>query len=84
MKCSSEEYYTTFVTEFQNRGSEQEHGLFWIEDSPIYWKDNNLQIEKFLDKYITYNTDCLDLELAKVNRHYHTRSFKKWNNSHCG
>jgi hypothetical protein len=33
------DYY--FVTEFQNRGSEHEHGLLWIEDAPIYGRDNN-------------------------------------------
>jgi hypothetical protein len=30
-----------FVTKFHNRGSEHEHGLLWIEDSPIYGKDDD-------------------------------------------
>jgi hypothetical protein len=72
-----------FVTEFQNRGSEHEHGLLWIENAPIYRKDSNTQIEKFLDQYITCDTDHLDPELAKVHRHYHTKSCKKHRNSHC-
>jgi hypothetical protein len=33
------DYY--FVTEFQNRGSEHEHGLLWVEDAPIYGRDSN-------------------------------------------
>jgi hypothetical protein len=33
-----------FVTEFQNRGSEHEHGLLWIEDAPIYGKDSDSEI----------------------------------------
>jgi hypothetical protein len=33
-----------FVTKFQNRGSEHEHGLLWIENAPIYGKDSNMQI----------------------------------------
>jgi hypothetical protein len=33
-----------FVTEFQNRGSEHEHRLLWIENAPIYRKDSNMQI----------------------------------------
>jgi exonuclease III len=75
------DYY--FVTEFQNRGSEHEHGLLWIEDAPIYGRDNNSEIENFLDKYITCDTDHLDPALAKFHRHYHTRSCKKRRNSHC-
>jgi hypothetical protein len=66
-----------FVTEFQNRGSEHDHALLWIEGAPIYGADNNSQIEQFVDKYITCNTYHLDLELAKVHRHYHTKSCKK-------
>jgi hypothetical protein len=69
--------YYYFLTEFQNRGSEHEHTLLWIEDAPVYRNDNNSQIEQFLDKHITCNTDHLDPELAKVHRHYHTKSCKK-------
>jgi exonuclease III len=72
-----------FVTEFQNRGSEHEHGLLWVEDAPIYGRDNNSEIENFLDKYITCDTDHLDPALAKFHRHHHTRSCKKRRNSHC-
>jgi hypothetical protein len=75
------DYY--FVTEFQNRGSEHEHGLLWIEDAPIYGRESNSQIENFLDKYITCDTDHLDPDLSKLHKHYHTRSCKKRKNSHC-
>jgi hypothetical protein len=66
-----------FVTEFQNRGSEHDHALLWIEGAPVYGNGNNSHIEQFLDKYITGNTYHLDPELFKVHRHYHTRSYKK-------
>jgi hypothetical protein len=72
-----------FVTEFQNRGNEHDHTLLWIEGAPIYGVDNNSDIEQFVDKYITCNTDHLDPKLAKVHRHYHTRSCRKRKNSHC-
>jgi hypothetical protein len=49
----------------------------------VYGADNNSEIEQFVDKYITCNTDHLDPELAKVHRHYHTRSCRKRKNSHC-
>jgi hypothetical protein len=37
-----------FVTKFQNRGSEHDHGLLWIKDALIYGVDNNETIEKFI------------------------------------
>ena len=72
-----------FVTEFQNRGSAHEHGLLWIEDAPIYQKNNNLEIENFLDKYITCNIDNLDQNFLKMHQHCHTRICRKKKNSHC-
>ena len=71
-----------FVTKFQNRGK-HDHAMLWIEGAPTYGADNNSEIEQFVDKYITCNTDHLDPELAKVRRHYHTRSCRKRKNSHC-
>jgi len=75
--------YSYFATEFQNRGSKHEHGVLWIEDAPIYGKDSDLEIAMFLDKYITCDTDHLHPNLAKLHKHFHTRSFKKRKNSHC-
>jgi hypothetical protein len=72
-----------FVTEFQNRGNEHDRALLWIEGAPVYGADNNSQIEQFVGKYITCNTYHLDPELAKVHRHYHTRSCRKRKNAHC-
>jgi hypothetical protein len=50
---------------------------FFGKISNYYGADNNSDIEQFVDKYITCNTDHLDPELAKVHRHYHTRSCRK-------
>ena len=69
--------YYYFITEFQNRGTEHEHGLLWIENALIYGKQRNLEIEKFLDNYITCDTDHLELDVAKWHKHHHTRSCKK-------
>ena len=68
-------YY--FVTKFQNRGTEHEHGLLWIENAPIYGKESNSEIEKFLDNYITCNTDHLEPYVPKLHKHHHTKSCKK-------
>jgi hypothetical protein len=65
-----------FVTEFQNKGSEHDHSLLWIEGAPFYGNDNNSQFEHFLDKFITCNKDHLDIELAKVQIHYHSTRCK--------
>jgi hypothetical protein len=74
-------YY--FVTEFQNTRSGHEHGLLWIEYAPIYGRDSDLEIVNFLDMYITCNKDHLNLDFVKFHRNFHTRSYKKQNNSHC-
>jgi hypothetical protein len=66
-----------FVSEFQNRGNEHDHALLCIEGAPVYGAENNLEIEQFVEKYITCNTYHLDPELAKVHRYYHTRSCRK-------
>jgi hypothetical protein len=55
----------------------------WIEGALVYGAYNNSEIKKFVDKYIICNTDHLDPELAKVHKHYHTRSSRKLKNSHC-
>ncbi len=41
------------VIEFQSRGNERNHGLFWIKDAPKYGMGSNDKIESFIDKYIT-------------------------------
>ena len=75
MKCFSATYF--FVSGFHNRGNEHDHALLWIEGALIYGDDNNSQIEQIVEKYITCNKDHLDPELAKVHRHYHTKSCNK-------
>jgi len=69
------DYY--FVTEFQNRGSEHEHGSLWVKNAPIYGVNSNSDIQNFVDNYLTCSTYHLDLELAKIHEHHHTRSCKK-------
>jgi hypothetical protein len=65
------------VIEFHNKGNEHDHALLWIEDAPVYGADKNSEIKQFADKYMTCNTNHLEPDLAKVHRHYHTRSCRK-------
>ena len=44
-----------FVTKFQNRGAEHEHGFLWVENAPIYGINSNSDIENFVKKYLTCN-----------------------------
>jgi hypothetical protein len=41
-----------YVTEFQNGGSEHDHGLLWIKYAPIYGTNTNEEIEILL--IVTY------------------------------
>ncbi len=41
-----------FVTKFQNHGSEDDHDLLWVKDTPIYGINTNEKIENFVDKYV--------------------------------
>jgi hypothetical protein len=66
-----------FVNEFRDGGNEHDQKLLWIEGAPVYGYNNNSEIEQFVDKYITCNTNHLDPELAKVHKYYHARSCRK-------
>jgi len=75
------DYY--FVTKFQNKGSEYEQGLLWVKNAAIYRFNSNSDIQNFVENYLTCSTNHLDLELAKVHEHHHTRICKKRKNLHC-
>lgn len=42
-----------YRVEFQNRGSPHLHGLFYIQNSPIYEEAFLEEVTKFIDKFIT-------------------------------
>jgi hypothetical protein len=60
-----------FVTKFQNRGIEHDHGLLWIKDALIYGVDNNETIEQFVNKYVTLNNSLLPSHLQDSQMHKH-------------
>ena len=65
------------MTKFQNRGNEHDHMLIWIQNAPIYGNESNDEIVKFFDHHITCNTDHLQTHMAKLQKHHHTRQYKK-------
>jgi hypothetical protein len=48
-----------FVTEFQNRGSQHDHALLCIKDAPIYGRNTNVEIEHFVDRYLSCDSRIL-------------------------
>jgi len=66
-----------FVIEFQNCGSEHEHGLLWIKNAPIYGINTIEEIKIFVDKYISCNVSLLPITLQNAQQHEHTSTFKK-------
>jgi hypothetical protein len=63
--------YFYFVIEFQNKGSEYDHGLLWIKDASIYGVDNNETIGQFVDKYVTLNNSLVLSHLQDSQMHKH-------------
>lgn len=72
-----------YVTEFQNRGSENEHGLIWIKSAPIYGRNWNIDVENFVDKYLSTHSLILPKELRTIQNHCHIRTCRKHKNSKC-
>ncbi len=60
-----------FVIEFQNKGSEHDHGLLWINDASNYGVDNNETIGKFVNKYVTLNNSLIPSHLQVSQMHKH-------------
>ncbi len=58
-----------FVNEFQNHGSEHEHGLLWIKNAPMYGMHTNEKIEKFVDMHISYDVSLLPNPLQNAQQH---------------
>lgn len=70
-----EDYF--FVTEFQTRGSQHDHGLLWIKDAPIIDKDDDNNIIRFIDTYIKTNKELLPEQLQLAQTHHHTKTCTK-------
>ena len=72
-----------YVTKFQNWGNEHEHDLFWIKFAPIYGQNTNIEIENFIDKYLSTNSLLVAKNLRALQHHYYIKSCRKHRNSNC-
>jgi hypothetical protein len=63
-------YIFSFVTKFQNYGSEHEHGTLWIKKTPMYRVHTNEKIEQFVDMmYISCDVLLLPNPLQNAQQH---------------
>ncbi len=73
-----------YRVEFQQRGSPQIHGLFWIKDAPVYGKNSDEDIANFEDSYVSCKADSDDLnDFLNLQRHRHSTTCKKKGNAAC-
>jgi len=57
------------VTEFQNCGSKQDHGLLWIKNVPMYKMHTNEKIEQFINMHISCDVSLLPNPLQNAQQH---------------
>jgi hypothetical protein len=58
-----------FITEFQSACLLHDHGLFWVQNAPPFGVSRNVEIECFVDKYLT--TDQITFSNEKLNIQIH-------------
>lgn len=75
------DYY--FVTEFQNIANEHVHFMLWVRDAPIYGYCEKIDIEAFIDNYISCDSNLLDINLVKMQTHHQKKTCKKKKTSTC-
>jgi hypothetical protein len=62
-------YFIFKFIEFQNCGSEQNHGLLWIKNVPMYRMHTNEEIEQFINMHISYDVSLLPNPLQNAQQH---------------
>ncbi|XP_061784267.2 uncharacterized protein [Nerophis lumbriciformis] len=60
--------------EFQQRGSPHVHALFWIEGAPQIYKNTDVEVAEFVDKYVTCELPSGDDTLLEVVSSVQTHS----------
>ncbi|XP_049339759.1 uncharacterized protein LOC125804686 [Astyanax mexicanus] len=55
-----------YRVEFQQRGSPHVHAMFWVDNAPQIDKDNDNDVVKFIDQYISSELPSNDSELVEI------------------
>ena len=72
-----------YRVEFQQRGSPHIHMLVWIENAPTLETNSEVEIVKFVDKYLTCNTDNeKTANLVGLQSHKHSKTCRKRENQY--
>ncbi|MCO5599964.1 hypothetical protein L7F22_054071 [Adiantum nelumboides] len=66
-----------FVTEFQHRGSQHDHGLIWIKDAPCHGQARDEELVRFIDSTISVDRHQLPEPLRDVQTHSHRKTCKR-------
>ena len=61
------------VDEFTAMGNPHTHLLLWVEDAPVFGRDSDADVVKFIDKFVTTDLDCVAPDLGNVQRHMHKK-----------
>ena len=75
-----------YRVEFQQRssGSPHIHSLMWIEGAPLYQKNSDDDVIKFIDKYVTCSSCRAEISgLISLQTHKHAKSCKKRGQEIC-
>jgi hypothetical protein len=59
----------------QNHGNEHDHGFLWIKNASMYGVCANIELEKFVDMYISYDVSLLPNPLQNAQQHQHARAY---------
>ena len=65
------------------RGSPHIHMLIWIKDSPKFDDNEQEEVIKFVDKYVTCEKSKDVIDLVGLQTHSHSRTCKKNNKPVC-
>jgi hypothetical protein len=65
------------LIEFQNRGSQHDHALIWINYAPIYGRNTNIEIKKFVNIHFSTDSRVLANDVKTIQHHHHTITCRK-------
>ena len=73
-----------YRVEFQQRGSPHIHMIIWVEDSPLHQRNQEEEIEKYVDNYVTCSNENEEMKnLVDMQTHKHSKTCRKKGKAVC-
>ena len=72
-----------YLVEFQQGGSPHIHILIWIVNAPVYKKDSNEQVVKYIDPHVSCCKSTHHDNLVSVQVHKHSKTCRKKGHPIC-